>query len=114
MFYEKELWQYLKNADDILSDANNILALEYINNAKHFLDEPEFICIKRNGSSHDSLTPENDFASAEYLRKKIYADLLYAQAANVLNNCKLLYWIHKTKLYGIAEGTFTTIINRKD
>lgn len=81
--------QYLKNADDILSDANNILALEYINNAKYFLDEPEFICIKRNGSSHDSLTPENDFASAGYLRKKIYADLLYAQAANVLNNCKL-------------------------
>ncbi len=82
------LKQHIDNADEILGDANNILALEYIKNAYRILDKPEFFCVRRNGSSHDSLIPENGFASAGYLRRMIDSDSSSEKHPNFLEGWK--------------------------
>lgn len=56
---------------DILSGANNNLAIEYINAAKTLVYEPEFKTVTRLGAMHDSLD-EAEFVSASLLREKLY------------------------------------------
>lgn len=56
---------------DILSGANNNLAIEYINAAKILKYEPKFKTVKRLGAMHDSFE-EAEFVSASLLREKLY------------------------------------------
>lgn len=63
---------FLKLGNDqyknILQDANNVLALEYIRNLKN----DNFISIRRDENvSHDSLSPEDNMASGKYIRTLI-------------------------------------------
>ncbi len=56
---------------DILSDANNILAIEYIKAAKQFAPWIKLMCVERSGVFHDDMEVNGDLASATLIRKMI-------------------------------------------
>ncbi len=56
---------------DILSDANNVLAVEYIKAAKAFAPWIKLMCVKRSGTFHDDMEVNGDLASATLIRKMI-------------------------------------------
>lgn len=58
---------------DILSGANNNLAIEYIIAAKSLGSEMTFKTVKRQGVEHDSGAINNGFASASLIREKLYS-----------------------------------------
>lgn len=55
----------------ILSDANNVLAIEYIKAAKRFAPWIKLMCVERNGVFHDEMEVNGDLASATLVRKMI-------------------------------------------
>lgn len=61
-----------KNESKILDDANNILALEYINNAIRLMNNPQFFSVERKGAAHDSDSVSDNTASAGFIRNEIY------------------------------------------
>lgn len=56
---------------NILSDANNILAIEYIKASKQFAPWIKLMCVERNGVFHDEMEVNGDLASATLVRKMI-------------------------------------------
>ena len=56
---------------NILSDANNVLAIEYIKAAKRFAPWIKLMCVERNGVFHDEMEVNGDLASATLVRKMI-------------------------------------------
>lgn len=56
---------------DILNDANNVLAVEYIKAAKAFAPWIKLMCVKRSGTFHDDMEVNGDLASATLIRKMI-------------------------------------------
>lgn len=54
---------------EILTQPNNILAVEYCKALIRFSSNITPICIQRTGAGHDSEQAENGFASASFLRK---------------------------------------------
>lgn len=61
-----------KNESKILDDANNILALEYINNAIRLINNPQFFSVERKGAAHNSDSVSDNTASAGFIRNEIY------------------------------------------
>ena len=56
---------------DVLSDANNVLAVEYIKAAKAFAPWIKLICVQRCGTFHDDMEVNGDLASGSLIRKMI-------------------------------------------
>lgn len=56
---------------NILSDANNVLAIEYIKAAKQFAPWIKLMCVERSGVFHDDMEVNGDLASATLVRKMI-------------------------------------------
>lgn len=56
---------------DILSDANNVLAIEYIKAAKRLAPWIKLLCVQRSGTFHDDMEINGDLASAMLIRKMI-------------------------------------------
>lgn len=56
---------------DILSDANNVLAVEYIKAAKELAPWIRLMCVKRSGVFHDDMEISGGLASATLIRKLI-------------------------------------------
>lgn len=57
---------------ELLNDANNILALEYINAIDKSESSLELYCTKRIGTTHDSDITTGEYSSAGYIRRKLY------------------------------------------
>lgn len=56
---------------DLISEPNNILALEYLRALKYLKSGIKPFTVKRSGASHDSAETSSDIASASYIRKHI-------------------------------------------
>ena len=69
--------QSCSDIKNVLSDANNILGIEYINAAKTEAPWIKLMCIQRSGALHDDLEISDGFASATMIRNmiRIGADL---------------------------------------
>jgi len=63
---------------DILSGANNALAIEYIRAAKKRIKNCNFIAVKRIGTGHDEQETKDGFASASKIRKLIVSGENYS------------------------------------
>lgn len=71
--FRKAVASFNSDLCNITDDANNILGLEYIKAIKGTENSPDYHVIKREeSSSHDSTLPTEDFASAKYIREKIF------------------------------------------
>lgn len=58
-------------AASIISEPNNLLAIEYLRALKRFGSSIEPFTVKRVSAEHDSGRTENGFASASYIRERI-------------------------------------------
>lgn len=58
----------------VISEPNNLLAIEYMKALKRFSSKMQPFTIKRVKASHDSDTPEGEYASASYIREKLSAE----------------------------------------
>ena len=56
---------------NVLNDANNVLAVEYIKAAKLVAPWIKLICVQRNGTFHDDMEVDGDLASGSLIRKMI-------------------------------------------
>lgn len=65
---------YGDKLSDVLSDANNTLAIEYIKEAKKQNLEFGFSAVERLGTSHDSLEKTDNIASAMSIRNELYKE----------------------------------------
>ncbi len=63
-------------AASVLDTPNNTLGIEYIKALQAFDSSMELFTVKRQGSSHDSMAPIGDTASATYLRMLLSSDRL--------------------------------------
>ena len=63
--------QSCSDIKNVLSDANNILGIEYINAAKTEAPWIKLMCIQRSGVLHDDLEISDGFASATMIRNMI-------------------------------------------
>lgn len=61
-------------AADIISEPNNLLAIEYMRALKKFSSGMKPYTIKRINAAHDGLTAGNGYASASYIREKLAAE----------------------------------------
>lgn len=62
------------NAAELISSPNNILAIEYCKALYALGSGITPVAVKRKGTDHDSLTTDNDFASATHLRQLIMSE----------------------------------------
>ena len=74
--YPSALWKlyqiyYPEQQADLLQNANNLLAIEYIKAMKKLNLNLELFTIPRQEVLHDSLEPSTSFASASFIRKAI-------------------------------------------
>lgn len=97
MFVEKELGEYFSN---ILNDANNMLALEYLRSARAHFPTVGIKSITRKNVMHNSILPDGNFASASYIRK-----LLYDSYDNSLND-----FLHSIKRF-IPDNEYNYLLN---
>ncbi len=58
-------------AAEIISEPNNLLAIEYMRAMKRFTPKMKAFTIKRKNASHDSMFIKDEYASASYLREAI-------------------------------------------
>ncbi|MBP3309719.1 MAG: nucleotidyltransferase [Ruminococcus sp.] len=61
-------------AADIISEPNNLLAIEYMRALKKFSSGMKPYTIKRINAAHDGLAAGNGYASASYIREKLAAE----------------------------------------
>lgn len=82
-----------KESAEIISEPNNILALEYLRALKCFKSDIKPFTVKRSGTLHDSGETSGDFASASYIREhlesarnfvpEIWADVIESGTADI-------------------------------
>lgn len=60
-----------EDAAEIISEPNNLLAIEYMRALRKFSSAIKPFTIKRKNVAHDSILAENEFASASFIREKI-------------------------------------------
>lgn len=58
-------------AAEIISEPNNLLAIEYMRALKKFSSGMKPFTVKRINAAHDGITAENGYASASYIREKL-------------------------------------------
>ncbi len=78
------------NLSTVLNDANNILALEYLNARDKFFPEAPAVAVKRKGAMHDSIEISDDFASAGNIRSIIYDEISRDDIINRIYEIKKL------------------------
>ncbi len=105
-----------EDAEKVLLDANNILALEYIKNAEYNINSPEFLCIQRKGTDHDSLITSDMFASASYIRQRIYELYDNGYGINGLDECKAFITDEALQVYlqAFSAGQFPSETEKYD
>lgn len=64
-----------EEAADIISEPNNLLAIEYMRAIKRFSSKMNPFTVKRNGAVHDSSAAVSGFASASFIRDRISAGI---------------------------------------
>lgn len=73
--YPRAVTEILRETDkesaDIISEPNNILAVEYLRALQYFKSDIKPFTVKRAGALHDSTETSQDFASASYIREHI-------------------------------------------
>lgn len=82
-----------RKSAEIISEPNNILAVEYMRALKYFKSGIKPFTVKRLGAMHDSSETSQEFASASYIREhlesardfvpEIWADALKSGTANI-------------------------------
>ncbi len=73
---------------DVLADANNILALEYLKAKELFFPEAAVISVARKGVMHDSSDADNGITSAGNIRKILYGEIADKDRLNLLYEIK--------------------------
>lgn len=63
-------------AASVLETPNNTLGIEYLKALRNGDSPMELFTVQRQGSSHDSMTPIGNIASASYLRTLLFSDRL--------------------------------------
>lgn len=95
--YPRAVTEILRKTDmqsaEIISEPNNILAVEYLRALKYFKSDIKPFTIKRSGAMHDSPETSQEFASASYIRThiesardfvpEIWADALESDTADI-------------------------------
>ncbi|MDE5937313.1 MAG: nucleotidyltransferase family protein, partial [Ruminococcus sp.] len=119
--YPSAVSRILKETDtgtaDVISQPNNILALEYLRALKYLKSDIKPFTVKRTGVSHDSKETSQEFASASYIREnissaknfvpEIWADALESGVA-ILKN------LEKMILYRIRTVSDEDLFNTND
>lgn len=119
--YPSAVSRILKETDtgtaDVISQPNNILALEYLRALKYLKSDIKPFTVKRTGVSHDSKETSQEFASASYIREnissaknfvpEIWADALESGVA-ILKN------LEKVILYRIRTVSDEDLFNTND
>ena len=59
---------------EIISEPNNLLAIEYMRALKRFNSRMKPFTVRRTAGVHDSLIPDNGFASASFIRERLVSD----------------------------------------
>ncbi len=77
-------------AASVLSTPNNTLGIEYIKALQACGSAMELFTIERQGSSHDSMAPIGDTASASYLRMLLSSDHLLNTLPYMPNECAVV------------------------
>jgi predicted nucleotidyltransferase len=72
------------SAAAIVSEPNNTLAIEYLRALKTFRSAMVPFTVRRRGASHDSAAPEDGFASASYIRERIFAGAPDSELAGLM------------------------------
>ena len=90
---------------DILSGANNILAIEYISAIQGSNIVP--VCIERKGSGHDSDIPKGKIASASYIRNSLAQGVGVSEYVPYTLNEKPLFFedFEDLILYSLSDKT---------
>ncbi len=71
---QSALYKLIGNDADILSNANDTLATEYINAAERLGFSAEFFAVTRRGGAHDSNTAKDNYLSASAIRSAVLSD----------------------------------------
>lgn len=85
-----------------LKDSNNILALEYLHAIENFSKESDVFVLKRAGVSHDSNIASENFASASFIRNKIYEHYEDTGTINGLYNIEK--YIPENVMFALLEA----------
>ncbi len=119
--YPSAISRILKETDtetaDIISEPNNILAIEYLRALQYFKSGIKPFTVKRAGASHDSRETFQEFASASYIREnissarnfvpEIWADALESRTTMLKN-------LEKIILYRIRTASFEDLFSTND
>lgn len=71
MAMQKAVEKNCPEIKDVLNDANNVLAVEYIKAAKAVAPWIKLICVQRCGTFHDDMEVNGDLASGSLIRRMI-------------------------------------------
>ncbi len=102
------------NAAEILSEPNNVLAVEYLRALKYFDSDIKPFTVKRSAAMHDSGETDGNMASASYIREHIeeavsyvppiWADALESETADIKNLERvILYRVRTASAEEISE-----------
>lgn len=102
------------NAAEILSEPNNVLAVEYLRALKYFDSDIKPFTVKRSAAMHDSGETDGNMASASYIREHIeeaisyvppiWADALESETADIKNlESAILYRVRTASAEEISE-----------
>lgn len=102
---------------DIISEPNNILAVEYIRALKYLKSDIKPFTVKRAGAFHDSQETSQEFASASYIREHIssagkFVPEICAEALE--SDTALLERLEKIILYRIRTATAEELADIND
>lgn len=100
------LSEYIVN--QMIGQANNILAIEYLKALKNFHSSMKPLAIKRTGSSYHSDVLDNTFASATGIRKAIRNKQSIKDF--IPDNCVNLYPIHEENSQYMELNDFSRIL----
>ena len=59
---------------EVITEPNNLLAIEYMRALKRFSSTMEPFTVKRVSAMHDSSTPDGSYASASYIRERLFSE----------------------------------------
>lgn len=110
--YPRAVTEILRGTDiqsaEIISEPNNILAVEYLRALKYFSSDIKPFTVKREGACHDSTETSQEFASASYIREHIesaskFVPEIWADALK--SDIALLQRLERAILYKIRTSS---------
>lgn len=99
---------------DLISEPNNILALEYLRALKYLKSDIKPFTVKRSGASHDSTETSSDIASASYIREHIQSAGKFApeiSAEALRYGTADLKYLERAILYKVRNATEDDLIS---